>query len=137
MVRVKLDQETLGLSTLMEKITQARVKDCFRDTDTLYFIVATGEMGKALGKGGINVKKMQEATGKRIRVIEFEEQIEHFVANVIYPLKVEEIIVEANSVVLKDSSRKTKSLLIGRESKNLQLINRAVQRFFNVDVKVV
>lgn len=137
MVRVKLDSETFGLSTLMEKVSSARVKDCFRDEEMLFFIVAQGEIGKAVGKGGINIKKMQEATGKRIRVIEYNDQVERFVTNIIYPLKVEEIVCEDGFVVIKDSNRKTKSLLIGRESKNLALLNRAVKRFFNVDVKVI
>ena len=36
------------LSSLMERIARVRVKDCFKDNETIYFVVATGEMGKAL-----------------------------------------------------------------------------------------
>ena len=136
MGRVKLDQETWGLSLLMEKITGAKVKDCFRDEDTVYFVVAPGELGKAIGKSGVNVHRLQAELGKRVKVIEFNEIPFLFIKNIIYPLAVEEIIEEGTAFVVKDRNRMIKSKLIGRESKNLKVLNRAVQRFFSKDVKV-
>ena len=137
MGRVILDQEALGLSMLFEKITRSRVVDCFQDKDMLCFVVAKGEIGKALGKGAINLKRAQQEFGKRIKLIEYDDDLVSYVKNVIYPLSVEEIIPGEQTVTLKDSNKKTKSLLIGRDGKNLQLIKRAVKRFFNVDVQVV
>lgn len=136
MSRLKLDQETLGLSLLMERITRAKVKDCFKDEDTIYFVVARGEMGKALGKGGEHIKKVQKHFGKKIKVIEFNENVAEFIKNIIYPLKVEEIQEEENLVIIRDSQKKTKSLLIGRGGKNLKLLQRAVKRFFGHEVKI-
>ena len=138
MARVKLDQDLLGLSTIMERLSKARVKDCFKFEETIYFVVATGEMGKAVGKGGVTIKRISQELGKKIRVIEYRDNVISFVKNVIYPLKVEEIVEEEGVILLKDSSKKIKSLLIGRDAKNLNLLNRAVKRFFNVkEVKVV
>jgi transcription termination/antitermination protein NusA len=138
MARLKLDADSLGLSLVMERITKARVKDSFQDDDTIYFIVGFGELGKAVGKGGSNIKKVQEALGKKIKVIEFKNDVKGFVKNAIYPLKVEEIKQEDNCIIIKETSKKTKSLLIGREGKNLKLINRAVKRFFSIEeVKVI
>ena len=95
-------------------------------------------MGKAIGKGGANIKKIQTELGKKIRIIEFRDNMIDFVKNVIYPLKVAEVVEEENIVYIKDPNKKTKSLLIGRDGKNLKLINRAVKRFFSVDdVKVI
>lgn len=137
MGRLILDQEAFGLSSLMERISRVKVKDCFKDEDTVYFIVGQGELWKALGKDTINVKRLQEKLGKRVRVIEYRDNVISFVKNIIYPIKVEEIIEENGVIFIKDSSKKTKSVLIGRNSKNLKLINRAVKRFFNKEVKVV
>ena len=138
MGRLKLDTDTLGLGTIMERITRTRVKDCFKEEDTVYFVVGSGELGKAVGKGGSNIRKVQEELGKKIKVIEFRSNIADFVKNIIYPLKVEQVIEEEGIVKIKERSKKTKSLLIGRGGKNLKLINRAVKRFFNVsDVIVV
>ena len=121
---------------MVERITHARVKDCFKEEGVLHIIVAPGEMGKILGKKGIIIKKLQESIGLKIKVMEYRSDMKSFIRNVIWPIKVEEIIEEEGTVYLKDSQKKTKSLLIGREGKNLRLINRAVKRFFNVEVKI-
>ncbi len=127
----------MGLSSLMEKVTRAKVKDCFTDEEgTIFFVVAPGEIGKAIGKGASNIKRLQQELQRKIRVIEYHENVVEFVKNIIYPLRVQSIIEEQDAVVIKDSNRKTKSALIGRGGKNLQLTNRAVKRFFNKEVKV-
>ena len=137
MVRLKLDQESLEISSLMERYTGTRIKDCFQDEETIYFIVAPGEMGKAIGKGGSNIHKAQQEFHKNIKVVEFHENPMVFIRHFIYPLTVEEIAEEGEYFAVRDSSKKTKGMLIGRESKNLQMLNRAVQRFFNKEVKVM
>ena len=138
LARVKLDQQLLGLSTIFERLSKARVKDCFKFEETIYFVVATGEMGKAVGKGGSTIKRISQELGKKIRIIEYRDNVASFVRNVIYPLKVEEIIEEDGNLLIKDSNKKIRSLLIGRDGKNLALLDRAVKRFFNVsEVKVV
>ena len=136
MARFKLDQDVLGLSSALEKLAHVRVKDSFRENDMIFFIVSPGQLGKALGKGAQNIKKLETQFGKRVRVIEFRDCVEDFIKNVIYPVKVEKIIVEEGLVILNDSSNKVKGQLIGRDSKNLEVIKRAVKRFFDVDVKV-
>ncbi len=140
MVRLKLDLETTGFSTIVERMTGARVKDCFRDDadEIIYFVVSYGQLGKALGKGGSNIKLIQERFNKKVKIIEYRNTVIGFVKNVIYPLKVESIEQrEDGSIVIKDSNKKTKGLLMGRQGKNLKLLNRAVKRFFNVtDVKI-
>lgn len=139
MKRLILDPEAFGLSSVMERLTRARVKDCFKDEgeEVIYFVVAPGHLGKAVGKGGANIKNVQQELGKRIKVIEYNDNVIKFVKNIIYPLTVEEIIEQEDAIVVKDSSKKTKSILIGRNEKNLRMINRAVQRFFNKEVKIV
>jgi transcription termination/antitermination protein NusA len=137
MVRLKLDPEILGLSSLMERITRARVKDCFREDDIVYFIVAPGELGKAIGKGGSNIKKVQQQLGKQIKVIEFRDDPVVFVRNLIYPVKVEEIVLEGEEVFIKDSNKRIKGQLIGRDKSNINLINKIAKRFFDVEIKVV
>ena len=138
MARLKLDQDLLGLSTVIERRTGAIVKDCFKVNDTLYVIVSTGDLGKALGKKGETIKRIQAELDKKIRLIEYRHDMVEFVKNIIYPLIVEEIVEEDGDVLIKESSKKTKSLLIGRDGNKLNLINRAVKRFFNVqEVKVI
>lgn len=128
----------MGLSLLMEKITKAKVKDCFTDQEgTIYFVVASGELGKAIGKGASNIKRLQQELQRKIRIIEFSDNVVEFVKNIIYPLRMESITEEQETVVIKETNKKAKSLLIGRQGKNLKLINRAVKRFFPHQIKII
>ncbi|PIN87441.1 NusA-like transcription termination signal-binding factor [Candidatus Woesearchaeota archaeon CG10_big_fil_rev_8_21_14_0_10_32_24] len=136
MVRLKLDPETLGFSSIMERMTHANVMDCFKDEETVYFVVSPGMMGKALGKGGVNIKRLQEKFIKKIKIIEYNDDVCKFVRNVVYPLKLESVTLEESFVKIQDGSKKTKSLLIGRQSRNLNMLKRAINRFFNIGIKI-
>jgi len=137
MTRLKLDQDMLGISSIIERIAKVRVKDSFKEDDTIYVIVNPGQLGKVVGKGGETIKKLQLQLKKNIKVIEYRDDVVSFVKNIIYPVKVEEIIEDNGFVILKDSNYGVKSKLIGRDSKNLIVIQRAVKRFFPKEVKVM
>ncbi|MBI4980499.1 NusA-like transcription termination signal-binding factor [Candidatus Woesearchaeota archaeon] len=139
-MRLKLDQNALALSSRLERIAGVQVKDSFMDEEeeTIYFIVAPGELGKAIGKGGMNIKRLSEELGKRIRITEYRDNVLEFVRGFIYPAAVAEVVQEGSDILIRDESRKTKSLLIGRGGKNIKLLNRAVKRFFSInEVKVL
>tara|TARA_Y100000310_G_scaffold137447_1_gene136313 strand:+ start:7616 stop:7981 length:366 start_codon:yes stop_codon:yes gene_type:complete len=121
----------------MERISRVRVKDCFQDDETVFFVIPPGLIGKALGKGGSNIKRLQAQIKKRIKVIEYNDNILIFVRNIIYPLKAESIVEQDGEILVKNSNKKAKSLLIGRGGKNLKLLNRAVKRFFSQEVKII
>ncbi len=139
-MRIKLDQDALALSSMLERVAGVQVKDSFMDEEegTIYFIVASGGLGKAIGKGGMNIKRLSEELGKKIRITEYRDNVIEFIRGFIYPATVAEVVQEGNDILIKDESRKTKSLLIGRGGKNIKLLNRAVKRFFSInEVKVV
>src|SRR3989338_2880361 len=138
MVRLKLDLDVLSISSIVEHLIKVKVKDCFEEDDTLYVVVDPGQLGKAIGKGGVVIKKAQQQLNKKMRMIEYSDNLANFVQNIIYPLRVEQVVEENGIILIKDSDRRVKSQIIGRDGKNLALIKRAVQRFFPVqDVKVV
>ncbi|MBI2151930.1 NusA-like transcription termination signal-binding factor [Candidatus Woesearchaeota archaeon] len=138
MSRLKLDPEAVGISVLVERFSGVPVKDCFQaDDEMIYIIIEPGYIGRAIGKGGMNIHNLQQELHKKIKFIEFHENPSTFVKNIISPIIVENISEEEHFIIIKDKNRMTKSLLIGREGKNLLLVNRAVKRFFpNKEVKV-
>ncbi len=136
-MKIVFNQELLGIMDIFGKITHVSVKDCFRDEDTLYFIVDKMDIGKAIGKGAENIKKIKQRLNKNVRVIAYGNNVVSFVKNFIYPTKVDDIAEEEGVVSIRSEDRKVKGLLVGRDGKNLKLINKAVKRFFDVEVKVV
>lgn len=124
--------------SLFETITGARLKDVVNEEGRLLFIVEEGEIGKAIGKSGVNAKRLENVLNKRIKVIEFNNDLLHFVRNLIYPLAVKEIKEENKIVTIFGQDGKTKGLLIGRDAQNLRAYENVVKRYFEIDgIKVI
>jgi len=86
------DQELIKLMSYFEQKTGAAVKDCFYDTlGKLTFVVAPGELGKALGKKAANLKELEKRLDKRVRISEFAPSRHVLVLNFIAPLKVKDV----------------------------------------------
>ncbi len=133
---IKYNIETIAFLNLFEKITKARVKDCFLDHN-LIFIVNQGEIGKAIGKKGINIQNLEKKLRKRIKIVEFNQDPAVFIKNFIAPLTAKEIIKEEDIVKIVPDNVKTKGLLIGRDRKNLKRLQEIVSKYFNVEIKVL
>ena len=118
------------MTKVLEYLSGARVKDCFQSDELIYFIVAKGDLGKAKGKNGDTVKLIKQKVNKNIKIIEFDEEEISFIRKVVDPIRIENIQKEGNTIFIRDNNKKTKSLLIGREGRKLQLLNRALQRVF-------
>jgi len=121
--------------SLFESLTAAKVKDCIVNEQIL-FIVNENDMGKAIGKQGSNVKRIENMMKKRIRLVEFNNDIVQFVQNLIYPINAKEIKEEAGIVNIYCNDIKSKGMLIGRDRHNIKFTNSVVKRFFNNEVRV-
>ena len=70
-MNTKLDIKAIGLITTFEKITRSHVKTVFFDkTNQIVFIVKEGEAGKAIGKGGSNIKRLSALMKKKVKAQE-------------------------------------------------------------------
>ncbi|MBI4150239.1 NusA-like transcription termination signal-binding factor [Candidatus Woesearchaeota archaeon] len=138
---IKYDAELLKAMSFFEKATYAKLKDCYVDKhiDMVTFVVMPGELGKAVGKGGTNVKRLEQAFKKRIKVVEYADDLLQFIKNMIMPLRVTTVEQQDDVVILHDEDMKTKGLLIGRNAQNLRNLEENVRRFFPAlkEIKVV
>lgn len=131
----RIDKDIIQHINFFEKITKAKVKDCF-DNNILTFIVNFGEAGKAIGKNGVNVKKLANLIKRRIKIIEFNPNPLIFIKNLIYPLKVNEIKQNNNTLEIQ-ADTKTKALLIGRNQQNLKDLKNIFNHYFkNIEIKI-
>ncbi len=139
---MKLNNETIKIINLFENLTRARVKDCILN-DHVTFIVYKGELGKAIGKKGVNIKKVEGLLKKKVRVVEFDDDVCKFVEKLLYPLDISNIYILEDSekgkiINIKVNSVKSKAIVIGRDKKNLKTLKSIVLRYFDItDIKVV
>jgi N utilization substance protein A len=131
---MKLDLKTLGYIKIFEKQTGVSVKDCFVDDNTIVFIV-NGNIGRAIGKKGANVRILNQKFKRNIKIFEFNSDAAQFVKNLIYPTKANVELVE-NKVVIKTEDAKTKGFLFGRDKSKLKELQSTIKRYFKFEVVI-
>jgi|TARA_Y100000310_G_C20702699_1_gene831468 N utilization substance protein A len=135
--KIKFDSELIKLITLFESMTGAKVKDCIAN-DRLIFIVQENEMGKAIGKNGANIRRIENSLKKKIKLVEFSNDVLQFVKNMIYPTEALDIKNEDGVITIQGKDTSTRAILIGRERQNLNHLSSIVKRFFDIkEIKVV
>mgnify|MGYP001609442325 CR=1 FL=1 len=129
-----LDKDMIQKINLFERLTNARVKDVFNSNGFL-IVVDFGDIGKAVGKNGVNIIKYSDMINEKVKVVEYNSNSSFFIKNLIMPLKVEKIEQEDGFInVFADT--KTKGLLIGRNQKNLGQYNKVLKKYFNIQMRV-
>lgn len=128
-----LDTQTLQTIAMFEQLTGAQVRDCVIQDDQVVFIVEIGDMAKAIGKGGQHVRNIEFKLKKRIKIVEYAEEVQKFILNVIAPLEIAGLRQEGGIVFLDAKDLKTRGLLIGRGASNLRFFESLVKRYFPID----
>ncbi|MBC7108274.1 MAG: NusA-like transcription termination signal-binding factor [Methanomassiliicoccales archaeon] len=135
MPEITFTEETLRYISLFESITKTRVRDCLETEDKLVFVVNPGQANKAVGKGGENVIRMKNATGKNIQVIEYSDEPEEFIRNVFYNYNVQSVKIENRGNIIHATvtvDPKVKGRAIGKNGKNLKIARDIVNRHHNI-----
>ncbi|MBN1377359.1 NusA-like transcription termination signal-binding factor [Candidatus Woesearchaeota archaeon] len=124
------DSDMIRVMSMFESITKARLKDFFILDEILYFVIAPGDMGKALGKNKVNVYKLREKLDRKISIIEYNEDIIRFVSNIIYPFRADDIKKENTKIIIYGKDLKNKAKIIGKRASTLRRYEKVVQRYF-------
>ncbi len=137
MNKIKYDSGLMKLITLFESATGANVKDCIAN-ERLVFIIEENEMGKAIGKNGANIKRMESMLKKKIKLVEFNKNVLVFVKNLVHPIESLDIRQENGIVEIHGKDTSAKAMLIGRERQNINHLNDIAKRYFDIkEIKVV
>jgi len=139
MGKITFNADIIGLISLFETLTQAQVKDYVMREESLLFIVNENEIGKAVGKKGVNVRRLEDRLRKRIRVVEFNPDVSRFVRNLIMPYQAKSVIVEEGIITIIPDDHKSRGMLIGKNASILRFNESIVKRYFKdiTEMKVV
>ena len=137
MPTLRLDTESIRYIALFESLTGARVKDCIVDDDTVVFVIKSGDMGLAIGRGGMNIRNVRNLINKRIKVFEYSEDPKKFIANMLYPIAPKEVnIINSRGkriAIIRLWNSQERAMVIGKNGKNINLIKRILQRHHDID----
>ena len=132
-VKTVYDIDMIKIINLFEQVTHARVKEAFYLKDVLTFIIFEGDKFKALGKNLANLHKIEQMLQKKVKIVEFDSDMTKFITNLIYPYRVESIVLNDKTVTISDSDTKTKGLIIGAKAQNLRMYESVVKKYFDIE----
>ena len=148
---IRIDQKSMELISLFNNISGAIIKDCliFRspenNSEVVIFLVKKEDVGKAIGKAGEHVKDLKSRLQKNIDVIEFSEDLNQFIQNVLNTTK---NAIKVQNIEIKESKNLKKTVIIsvrpqdrgkaiGKEGSMIRKIKELVLRYFEVDNVII
>ena len=143
MARIKLSMEDMSLIAKFEQITGAAAIDVIRDDEgeRIIIVVRPKQLGKAIGRGGVNVKAASDAFGRAVDVVEMAETAEAFVKSALAPARVEQVkIVEhrdGTKVASVTVNTEDRGIAIGRDGRNVARARILVRRHFDLNNVVI
>lgn len=133
MARIKYDIDAMKFMSMFEGMTGAKLKDCIISDDSVTFIVEEGYIAKAIGKKGVNVRRLESSLKKRVKISEFSDNLVKFIENIVYPANVRTVKQEDKIVTLTAADTHSRGLLIGRGASILRSYEAIVKRFFDIE----
>ncbi|MBU2565191.1 MAG: NusA-like transcription termination signal-binding factor [Candidatus Thermoplasmatota archaeon] len=133
---IKFDTSTMQYITLFENLTKARVKDCLGLEEKIVFIVSKGQLGLAIGKNSVNLKKLKFVLKKNIDIIEYSDDVAVFIKNIFHNYKVIDVVIENNNATVVVEP-KDKGKAIGKNGKNLRAAREIAHRHYGIQSMVV
>jgi transcription termination/antitermination protein NusA len=133
-----LTSDELRLMSLFQSITSVTARDCVVDDkmDRVIFIVNKGQMGLAIGKGGMTIRQLQNVVAKKVELVEYSDDASDFVRNILNPQMVNDVKItqrtdgSKQAVVLVDAKRK--GVVVGKEGRNAEKARLLAKRYFQI-----
>ena len=128
----------MRLISLFQNITKATARDCLDDEkqNKIIFVVNEGKMGLAIGKGGSNIKSLQNILKRNVELIEYFDDPIKFLKNTFNPKFVNEVKLStkldgsSQATVIVDQGKK--GLVVGRDGRNAQKARLLAKRYFDI-----
>jgi N utilization substance protein A len=135
---IKLSTDQMRLMSLFQNVTGAIARDCIEDEkqDRVIFVVNSGKMGLAIGKGGMHIKSLQNIIKRNVELVEFDEDPSKFLTNLLNSKLVSEVKINTRAdgskqaIVLVDPRKK--GIVVGREGRNAEKARLLAKRYFNI-----
>jgi len=135
---IKLSTDQMRMMSLFQNVTGATARDCIEDEkqDRVIFVVNTGKMGLAIGKGGMHIKSLQNIVKRNVELVEYNEEPEKFISSLLNPKLISDIKINTRqdgsqqAIVMVDPRKK--GIVVGREGRNAEKARLLAKRYFNI-----
>lgn len=135
-----LDMQLMRYINLLDKAAHVKTQKCFVHNNTIFFAVSRRDMSKAIGPAAANVRKIQDQLGRKVRVIEEANGItdaQRFIDDIISPVRVKTVEIKDGAIVITAGSSQNKAVLIGRNRRRFEELEKVIKDYFSLDLKVI
>ena len=134
-MRVTLSDDARRYLALFEDETEAGARDCLVLDDRVVVLVAAGEMGRAIGPDGQNVRAVEEKIGRSVQLVEDADTPEAFVASALAPAAVRHVTISEQNdrVAYAEVPEDDRGVAIGRDGRNIETARLLAERHHDVD----
>jgi N utilization substance protein A len=128
---VKMNDEETKKMLFFQQATGAATRDCIDDEERLIFVVAEGEVGAAVGKGGRNIDMLEKLLKRKILVVEYNDDVEKFTENIFFPTKI--TVSKSGNKVIINVDQKNRKYIVGKGGYKIRLARKLLKRHFDID----
>lgn len=126
----KYDLDLMRHMNLFETVSKIRPKDCFTDNIATYFFVKKGSAKIAIGKQGINIKKIETALNKKVKVIEYADNPEELIKNYLFAIKPLFVKKTNNVIEIKFKFAKQRRYLLDNSQLRMKELLKLTQYYW-------
>jgi len=131
--------QTIRYINLLDRTSQVKTRNCFVYNNTIIFAVPKELVSRAIGSNGINIRRINEQLGKRVRVIVEPKDIsdaERFVLDIVSPIKFKSLELKDDCFIL-NAGAQSKAALIGRNRRRYDELRSILEASFEKDLRIV
>lgn len=135
-----INMQTMRYINLLDRASSVKTKQCFLYNNIIFFAVPKALVSKAIGPSAINVRRIQEHLGKKVRIIPAPfglEDVPRFVHNLVSPNKFKSIEVKDGAFILTAGNNQNKAVLIGRNKRRFEELRIILLDIFGMELKIL
>lgn len=135
-----LNMQTIRYINLLDRTSNVKTSKCFTYNNNILFAVPKSMVSRAIGPNAINIRRMQESLGKRIRIIAEADGIgdaERFIRSIVEPINFKGIEIRDGELVINAGGTQSKAGLMGREKKRMEELAQIIKDTFSLELKIV
>ncbi len=137
---MRLTTDQIRLLSAFQSLTGVYARDCIIGEDHVVFLVDERYVGKAVGKNGSNVKKLQDALQKRVDIVGFSDDVQRFLKNIFHPAHIVSVEIEEKNgkrIARVQIDKESERILKHRINRKIRIAKELLKRYINIDGVVV
>lgn len=126
---------------MLEQVTGARANDVIAVDESLIFAVPDSEFGRAVGKQGANIGRLERAFNRHVEIVKSPQSKQQFFGSLFHPAVVKELVEKGDGgrhalEVLVDYA--DRGIAIGRNGEKIKRAKLLGKRYFDYeDVRII